>query len=83
MQRQTRIIIENVLPQLDNGAFAIKRIVGQSVKVTADVFADGHDVLECCINFKHESDKKWKEVALPLTGSDKRGSDKRCQGVPG
>ena len=70
MQRQTRIIIENVLPQLDNGAFAIKRIVGQSVKVTADVFADGHDVLECCINFKHESDKKWKEARMSASEND-------------
>ena len=28
MQNQKRVIIENVLPQLDNGAFFIKRIVG-------------------------------------------------------
>ena len=28
MQNQTRIIIENVTPQLDGGAFYIKRIVG-------------------------------------------------------
>ena len=70
MQRQTRIIIEDVLPQLDNGVFAIKRIVGQSVQVTADVFADGHDVLECCVNFKHESDKKWKEVRMLGTEND-------------
>jgi len=45
MQNQTRIIIENVSPQLDSGAYAIKRIIGQKVTVTADVFSDGHDVL--------------------------------------
>ena len=55
MQNQTRIIIENVSPQLDCGSFAIKRIVGQKVLVTAAVFSDGHDVLECCVKFKHES----------------------------
>ncbi len=33
MQLQTRIIIENVLPQLDGGKFSTKIIVGQKVEV--------------------------------------------------
>jgi starch synthase (maltosyl-transferring) len=64
MQNQTRIIIENVSPQLDCGANPIKRIVNQNVNVTADVFSDGHDVIECCVKFKHEKDKKWQEVRM-------------------
>jgi len=70
MQNQTRIVIENVLPQLDSGAFPIKRIIGQKVTVTADVFADGHDVVECAVLFKHESDKKWQEVRMAPTEND-------------
>ncbi len=70
MQNQTRIIIENVLPQLDSGAFAIKRIPGQKVSVTADVFCDGHDVVECCVKYKHETDKKWQEVRMKHDGND-------------
>jgi starch synthase (maltosyl-transferring) len=64
MQHQTRIIIENVSPQLDGGAYPIKRICNQKVNVTADVFSDGHDILECCVKFKHEKDKKWQEVRM-------------------
>ena len=70
MQNQTRIVIENVLPQLDSGAFFIKRITGQKVIVTADVFSDGHDVVECCVKYKHESDKNWNEVRLTATEND-------------
>jgi starch synthase (maltosyl-transferring) len=70
MQNQTRIIIENVTPQLDCGSFAIKRIVGQRVVVTAAVFSDGHDVLECCVKFKHESSEKWQEVRMSPTHND-------------
>jgi len=70
MQNQTRIIIENVMPQLDSGAFFIKRITGQAVTVTADVFSDGHDVVECCVRFKHESDKNWQEVRMQATEND-------------
>jgi starch synthase (maltosyl-transferring) len=64
MQHQTRIIIENVLPQLDGGIFAIKRIVGQKVRVTAAVFSDGHDVIQCAVKFKHQSDRKWQEIRM-------------------
>lgn len=44
MQNQTRIVIENVLPQLDGGLNPTKRIVNQKVNVTADVFCDGHEI---------------------------------------
>ena len=45
MQNQTRIVIENVMPQLDGGINPIKRIVNQNVNVKADVFSDGHNVM--------------------------------------
>jgi starch synthase (maltosyl-transferring) len=70
MQNQTRIVIENVLPQLDNGAFFIKRIVGQKVSVSADILADGHDVMEAVVKFKHENDKKWNEVRMNKEPND-------------
>lgn len=70
MQLQTRIIIENVTPQLDGGIFPIKRIVGQTVVVTADVFPDGHDVIACSVNYRHEADKKWQEVRMSATEND-------------
>jgi starch synthase (maltosyl-transferring) len=75
MQNQTRIIIENVLPQLDGGAFAIKRIVGQKINITADVFSDGHDVIECCVKFKHEKDKKWQEIRMKPIDNDNWGAE--------
>ncbi|MNX15983.1 Alpha-1,4-glucan:maltose-1-phosphate maltosyltransferase 2 [compost metagenome] len=70
MQNQTRIIIENILPQLDGGIFPIKRIVGQNVHVTAAVFSDGHDVIESCVKFKHETDENWDEVRMIPTFND-------------
>nr|WP_315252008.1 alpha-1,4-glucan--maltose-1-phosphate maltosyltransferase [uncultured Flavobacterium sp.] len=70
MQNQTRIIIENVLPQLNSGNFAIKRIVGQKVIVTAEVFSDGHDVVESCVKFKHESENTWQEVRMTHIQND-------------
>lgn len=70
MQNQTRIVIENILPQLDCGINPIKRIVNQKVNVTAAVFSDGHDIIECCVKFKHEDDKKWQEVRMQPSAND-------------
>lgn len=70
MQNQTRIIIENVKPQLDGGDFFIKRIINQEVNITADVFSDGHDVIECCVKYKHENEKKWNEVRMTPIEND-------------
>ena len=64
MQNQTRIVIENLSPQIDCGAYYIKRVVGQSITVFADVFSDGHDIIECCVKFKHEADENWQEVRM-------------------
>jgi len=39
-----RVVIEQIAPSIDHGRFPIKRTIDESVDVTADVFADGHDV---------------------------------------
>ena len=70
MFNQKRVIIENVTPQVDNGTFPIKRITGQKIQITADVLADGHDVLEAAVHFKHEKEKKWTEVRLTSVPND-------------
>src|SRR5262245_64392543 len=41
----SRVVIENVRPEIDGGRFPIKRTIGERVHVTADIFADGHDVV--------------------------------------
>lgn len=42
-----RVVIERVSPEIDCGRFAIKRVVGETVTVEADVFAEGHDQVAC------------------------------------
>src|SRR6476646_10562608 len=40
-----RVIVEHIRPSIDAGRFPIKRSVGETVEVHADIFADGHDAL--------------------------------------
>src|SRR5262249_42506082 len=66
-----RVVIENVKPEIDGGRFAIKRVVGETVAVEADIFADGHDLLRAVL--KHRSRKKdaWLETAMEPLGNDR------------
>ena len=41
----SRVVVEHVRPEIDGGRFPIKRTIGDRVQVTADIFADGHDVV--------------------------------------
>ncbi|NQX77130.1 MAG: alpha-1,4-glucan--maltose-1-phosphate maltosyltransferase [Gilvibacter sp.] len=70
MMNQSRVIIENIYPQLEGGTYAIKSIVGEYLPVTATVVGDGHDVIACSLLYKHQSERKWSEVRMQPTGND-------------
>jgi starch synthase (maltosyl-transferring) len=48
-----RVVVERVWPEIDSGRFPIKRTVGERVTVSADVFADGHDLLAGVVKYRH------------------------------
>ena len=70
MQRQQRVVIENIRPQIECGTFFIKRVTGESVTVIADVLGDGHDIIQCEVLFKHESQKTFENVRMRHLGND-------------
>jgi starch synthase (maltosyl-transferring) len=48
-----RVVVEHIEPEIDGGRFAIKRAIGETVDVTATIFADGHDVLMAILRDRH------------------------------
>jgi starch synthase (maltosyl-transferring) len=50
-----RVVIEHIAPSADDGRFPIKRTVGETVDVTADIFADGHDVVVAVLRERHHA----------------------------
>ena len=64
---RSRVVIESVHPEIDGAQYAIKRTVGESVIVEADIFTDGHDALAVVLQFRGRDEPDWQEVAmLPL-----------------
>jgi starch synthase (maltosyl-transferring) len=61
---QSRVIIENVQPQVDGGLYPAKRTVGETVTVTADIFGDGHDHIRGRLLYKKENAPAWHITEL-------------------
>jgi len=40
------------------------------VRIEADVFADGHDLLRCEVRYRHDTDAKWSSAQMTHTGND-------------
>ena len=59
-----RAVIESVSPQIDAGRFPAKRVVGETVTVEADIFADGHDSLAAVLKFRKEEASDWTEALM-------------------
>lgn len=65
-----RVTIEKVQPELCGGRLPIKRTVGEKVVVTADIFADGHDVLRAMLRYRADRDPSWLDTAMDELGND-------------
>ena len=69
--KKAGVVIENVSPLLDCGRHAIKRLAGDPVRVTADIFKDGHDVIAAAVKWRAVGTKKWQEAPMEPGDNDR------------
>ncbi|RJR19723.1 MAG: alpha-1,4-glucan--maltose-1-phosphate maltosyltransferase [Nitrospiraceae bacterium] len=65
-----RVVIENVKPEIDGGRYPVKRVVGEAVTVTADIFTDGHDSISASLLYRRDSESGWKESPMKFISND-------------
>jgi starch synthase (maltosyl-transferring) len=66
-----RVAISGVEPELECGRFAIKRVVGETVMVEANIFGDGHDSIAAAVHYKHQDDPVFSEITMQALGNDR------------
>ena len=59
-----RVIVERAQPEIDGGRYPIKRTPGESVRVTVDLFADGHDLLAGALKYRRRPAGRPSACAL-------------------
>src|SRR6266436_5901673 len=67
---RVRVAVEGVRPEIDCGVFPVKRIVGDSVIVQADIFTDGHDAVAGEILYRYGREEDWQRSPMKLVGND-------------
>jgi starch synthase (maltosyl-transferring) len=71
-----RVVIENVHPQVDGGRYPIKRTIGETVKVAADIFTDGHHAITSHLIYRRpEASEAWARLPMQPTGNDRWQAD--------
>jgi starch synthase (maltosyl-transferring) len=66
-----RVVIETVTPQVDGGRFAAKRTIGDTVRVEADIFTDGHDSIAAVARYWQGGEETYQETALQFFDNDR------------
>jgi starch synthase (maltosyl-transferring) len=59
-----RVVIQNVSPSVNNGVFPAKRVVGEEVRVTAEIFSDGHQKIDADLLILYPNHADW--VRIPM-----------------
>jgi starch synthase (maltosyl-transferring) len=83
IEASRKVVIEEVTPQLDCGRYAIKREVGDTIEVRADIFKEGHDAISAAIWYRPEDEEEWREAPMKFWDNDRwTGSftpDRNCR----
>ena len=66
-----RAIIESISPQVDGGRFAVKRVAGQRVTVSARIFTEGADRVAGVLCHRVAGAEAWQETPLQPLGNDR------------
>jgi len=64
-------VIENLQPLIDGGRYPIKRVVGEDLRVQADIFKDGHDVVAAILKWRVLGESHWHETAMTHVDNDR------------
>src|SRR6185503_4521101 len=67
------VIIENVAPAVDGGRYPVKREVGATLHVSADIFKEGHDVLLAFLKYRRADAAAWRETPMRFVDNDRWG----------
>ncbi|MBL0420987.1 alpha-1,4-glucan--maltose-1-phosphate maltosyltransferase [Ramlibacter sp. AW1] len=69
---RVRAVVDAVLPVVDGGRFAVKRVAGEPVEVTGHCFTDGHDVIRAVLRWRAEAepDSAAREIEMKPQGND-------------
>lgn len=74
MLPRNRVVIENISPSVDGGEFYAKGVIHYPITVTADIFGDGHDIVQAEVQYKHLTQRAWRNLRMEKVEQDNWGA---------
>lgn len=74
LEGHKRVSIEHVIPELGCGQTPVKRVPGEPLEISADIFGDGHDKVDAVLLYRETGKEKradWMEVPMVFRGNDR------------
>ena len=65
------VIIERVQPEIDAGRYPIKRVMSDTLEVSADIFKEGHDKIAAVVKYRRKDEDEWREAEIMLHENDR------------
>ncbi|MEN4922789.1 alpha-1,4-glucan--maltose-1-phosphate maltosyltransferase [Achromobacter spanius] len=66
-----RVVLENVSPAVDGGAFPVKSIPHARIVVQADIFMDGHDQIAAELRWRAKDESRWRTTPMARGMNDR------------
>ena len=66
-----RIVIDDPRPRTPGGHPG-KGVIGEPLRISADIFRDGHDILAAKVQWRPVGDAKWRDVPMELVAVQDR-----------
>ena len=71
LERLPTVVIENLDPCIDGGRYPIKRVIGQGLKVSADIFKQDNDQISANLKWRKLTSAEWNQTPMRPTGNDR------------
>ncbi|MEX2643510.1 MAG: alpha-1,4-glucan--maltose-1-phosphate maltosyltransferase [Acetobacterales bacterium] len=68
---RARIVIEEIWPRIDCGAFPLKRVTGDAIAVWADILCDGHEIIGAAVHWRHQGTRSWSIMPMRHVDNDR------------
>jgi starch synthase (maltosyl-transferring) len=71
LERLPTVVIENLDPCIDGGRYPIKRVIGQELKVSADIFKQDNDQVSANLKWRKVTSADWNQTPMRPTENDR------------
>ena len=66
------LVVTDIAPAVQGGRYAVKRLVGDQLRIGADIFTDGHDVLAARALYRAPGDRHPASAPMTYSFEDDR-----------